>query len=233
MSKKYLQIKKLFQRDFISKNYEDSLRADDFICPFVKECKVFKDKIPIYTSNFGEEKSTIMIIAEAPSATEGIGIFISKEFKNINKSNKSPLYFLKEFVEKYYNETPYFTDLVKCGVARQKEKKILSKRAKNCFDRYLIYEINIIKPLLIICVGNLAYDFIINAQNKSRISNKIKIAKIIHYSRRAGLPLNNKDKELIWKIQMGIINNEELGNIPITKLDYINSTVFKNNLKNA
>jgi uracil-DNA glycosylase family 4 len=219
MEEKFRRIIELFQKDFHSKNYFTSDTADDFTCPFIQECEVLKGKEPIYTSYFGEEKSKVMIVAEAPSSSGGIGIFISKNFNEIITNSKSPLYLIKKFVKEQYNEIPYFTDLIKCGVAKQKEKKILRKRAEICIKKYLVEEIKIIQPELIICVGSLAYEYILNSQKESIISPNIKVVKIIHYSHQAGLPLNDEDKELIWKIQTGLIKADD---IPLQQLSFFN-----------
>ncbi|MBC8147183.1 MAG: hypothetical protein H8E98_04285 [Bacteroidetes bacterium] len=219
MNKKYKKITELFNKDF---------HSDKFYCGFIKECEVSIGKEPIYASYFGEEKSIVMLVAEAPSSSNGVGVNNVKYFDEIENDKKSPLYLIKNFIKEQYNEIPYFTDLVKCGLAKQKNKKILKKRAEYCLKKYLLNEIEIIKPEIIICVGKLSYEFISKAQENSDISKDIKVVNIIHYSRQANLPLDDEDKEFLWKIQLEILKHKQIENTSLTELSYIKNIIKKN-----
>ena len=83
----------------------------------------------------------VMFIAESPSTSGGRGIFDAElNFENaiFNRVRK-----------KYKLDDCYTTDLVKCGMARSKPTY---ENYKNC-KQYLLREIKLIKPKLIVAVG--------------------------------------------------------------------------------
>lgn len=164
-----------------------------------------------------------MVIAEAPSASEGQGTYFGGElekFLDVSKKSKG-LKEVIEFIKEGQGTTPYFTDVYKCGVPRQNDKSGLnSVRRNKCVDTFLIEEIRIINPKVIFCIGNIAFNTVLYLKNKQRISKDIRIVKLIHYSKQANMPLSTSDKLKIWKIQTGNINNEKFIEI-IINLDFV------------
>jgi len=181
-----------------------------FCCDCINECEVEVKEEAIWSPYFGDSNSKVMLIAEAPSITVGKGPHTGGMFKD------SEFVHLKNFVKKYYNTVPHFTDVMKCGVSRQTaqhKSRVFKKRTKNCFEKYLIKEIEIIKPEVILCLGNTAFDAVNDEFNKadSRIQRSTKIIKLVHYSKQANLQLTIKDKEdIIWPIQIGKLDKENL-----------------------
>ena len=201
-----------------------------FCCPNRKECEVDERKQPIWTPRFGDENTDVMIVAEAPSNAGGPGLHIGGLLAECTEDNRSPLYKLRDFVEheeKYGKTTPYFTDLVKCGVASQgREKKgRLEKRAKKCVA-LLLEEIRIMKPLIILCVGALPWKYLEEYQSErvpeaKRIDKEIKLYQLTHYGRQAGLHLDIDDKvKLIWRCETGLSSPE---NMALSQLSHFKS----------
>ena len=79
------QIKELFKKDFADGEWDESGERSvckNFTCTCKDECGV-NDKNPKFSSWIGDENTRIMIIAEAPSAsndTEGGSCYFSGEF---------------------------------------------------------------------------------------------------------------------------------------------------------
>jgi len=146
---------------------------------------------------------------------------------------------LIHFVEQTHNTTPYFTDVCKCGVKQQRNKKGLSKRRiDHCISTFLLDEIRIIKPKIIYCNGRTAYNKIIKIKNgeyKSKnfelmkalndpelneILKKTDVLNLIHYSTQANLQLSLRDKKILWEIQTGKIRKKEFDDI-IMAFDFV------------
>ena len=216
---KYDQIVALFQKDFICNDFAIRGKAEAFICPLQQECKVNQVAEPIWTAALGSDDTKVMIVAEAPSAKGGIGPHIGGLVKNW--THEKSVNSLFTFVQKYFNTIPYFTDLMKCGVSRQtKEKKslVFKARIKNCLTHYLLKEIKIIKPEIILCVGNLSFSALKDCRNRGLINDSTKLVKLIHYGRQAGLPLSPDDKKnLIWPIQVGKVSKDRLRDLSYFK----------------
>lgn len=206
----------LFKEPFGLASYNDLLihgPARMFECCYEDECSVKQNKEPIWTPNIGDDDTDIMIVAEAPSGTGGFGPHIGGHFGDNSSTNKKDegLYaireFVKDFIDKENKRIPYFTDLIKCGVGRQnrEEKRILrGKRLQNCPKRFLLKEIGIIRPSKIVCVGNMARDFLKECQQNGEIKKNIKLIPLMHYSSLASLNLSSEDKKnIIWKWQAG------------------------------
>ena len=122
---------------------------------------------------------------------------------------------LLRFVERYYKCIPHFTDLMKCGIAKQnrEQKRIFEIRKRNCVERYLRDEIRIIDPKVILCIGAMAYTAVVELKEKGAIAPE-QIVKLVHYSRQASLPLSAADKEnVVWPFQAGMVPVEDLANL--------------------
>ena len=210
----------LFSPFFITTDFMIEGKAADFRCPLQSSCGVDKDTEPICSPAFGDEKTRVMIVAEAPSKRKktGGGPHVGGQFKD---RDGAALRSLLNFVRKYYNTTPHFTDLMKCGVAKQtKELKnaVFPQRRKNCPTQFLLKEIQIIDPELILCLGRTSYDYLSNAKASRAISKNVKIINLIHYGSQANLPLNSKDKEtIIWPLQLRKISGDEILNLSSIK----------------
>ncbi len=206
------QIIALFQKDFKCKDFAIRGKAESFTCFKQSECKTDQDVEPIWSAALGSDETNVMIVAEAPSAKGGIGPHIGGLAENW--THEKSVNSLFTFVQKYFDTIPYFTDLMKCGVSRQtKEKKslVFKTRIRNCLKHFLLREIKIIDPEIILCVGNLSYRALKDCKNRGLIKDLTKLIKLIHYGRQAGLPLSPNDKNnLIWPIQVGKISKDRL-----------------------
>jgi uracil-DNA glycosylase family 4 len=209
----YKKLAEVFKNNFKAINNSKDFWGNgqcDFDCENRETCNADFAKIPIYSGCPGDVNTKIMVIGEAPSdAGKKNGGFICGYFKDVAESGYSPLHIVKEFCQKNYDCIPYFTDYCKCGVNRQVNKADLKLRFKNCFEKFLIKEIEAVKPEIIFALGNSVYRPLMYnlTQIKKAASEKVKIIKLLHYSNRACLPLSAKDKmNIIWKFQAGIKN---------------------------
>jgi len=210
--KQYEELEAHFRKYFADSNsckyWGD--KVNYFICNHYinKKCKIDINNDPIFTGYPSKKDTDIMVIGEAPSRKGGKGIHISPFINEIKEERGSALYAIRDFCRENYRTIPYFTDLCKCGVLNQKEKKIkLAKRYENCFNAHLINEIEIIKPSVIITLGNNVYKKICEKKDyiKEKIGKKeIKIIQLMHYSNKASLPLTIEDKiNIVWRYQIG------------------------------
>ncbi len=216
------EIFKLFSKNFKTNNFQiqRSIAADSFCCKHEKECKVKKTEEPIWSPSVGNKDTPIMIVAEAPSGEGGEGPHIGGLFELRERSKKSPLYILRQFVKENWGTIPYFTNLVKCGVAKQQHKEVLNTRATHCFEYFLAREIKIIQPKIILCIGSLSYSSLKKYQLHNEIDRSIRLIPLMHYSRQAQLPLSPSDKaKIIWKWQADI-SRAQIGEMPLSELSY-------------
>jgi uracil-DNA glycosylase len=216
------QICTLFAKYFAADDFLRRSEAKAFHCPREAQCLVDQDKEPIWSANIGAEGTPIMIVAEAPSKLEGVGPHIGGRFSDIDdikKLSTSPIRVFKSFLKNKYHTVPYFTDLVKCGADN---KKLIRKRADNCFRRFLSREIQIIEPEIILCVGNLSQSFLRECKKDGKINRSIKLIPVMHYSRQALLPLSPADKgNIIWEWQTSSRSaRKTLAQMPLSKLSY-------------
>ncbi|MBA7547785.1 hypothetical protein ES705_40221 [subsurface metagenome] len=216
---------KLFSEAFEISAFDKSQKCR-FFCEKKESCKVTNID-PKYPGAIGDDNTDIMLIAEAPSASGGYGAHNGGKIENIEENKKSPLYDLIDFIKNNYHTIPYFTDLIKCGVSKQKNKSKLRYRKKNCMEKFLMKEINIIKPKIIFCIGKSAYEALVDYQEKEKIDSYVQIKYLVHYSRQANFNLSIEDKkEIIWKIQAGLIGKEQIKN-RILELSYIKDILSK------
>lgn len=215
------RIFKLFSSNFECDDFRKNGPAKGFSCRYEKECNVNKNDQPIWSAAVGDENTSVMIVGEAPSKTGGLGPHIGGLFANWKADKRSPVDLQRTFVQKYYHTTPYFTDLAKCGVARQRDKKALNRRKERCTEYLLVKEIQIIEPKIILCSGRISYSVLTEYQKENKIDRSIQLVHLMHYSRQAGLPLNVEDKlEIVWKWQTGLISPDEIKKIPLSALSY-------------
>ncbi len=226
---KLSKLESLFQTAFKFESLRilKKLNIADFHCSNCNQCNVDVSFEPIYTPFIGDENTKIMIIGEAPSRSGengGGGPYIGGEFKKLQYSGKSPITEVREFVKENYGGTiPYFSDMIKCGVAKQNGKEAkLKLRTEKCIDKFLQEEIKIIEPNIIFCTGKFVYDNIFNKQQAGNIDGGVRIIKLVHYSRRPLLSLSTRDKrKVIWKIQANLISESELNKISILELSAV------------
>lgn len=190
-------------------------------------CKVDLVKEAAYTPAIGNENTEVMLVAESPSTKLGKGAFIAGHVDTISPSDKT-INKLISTIKKYYNGvTPYFTDVIKCGLEKTAYKEKLAARKKNYVEKFLIQEIAIINPKKIVCVGKFSFDILKEIQAKGRIDSKIEVIQVTHYSQRASFPLTIDDKaEIMWPIELGLISKEEALKI-ILDLKHIKARVNK------
>lgn len=216
-------LKELFQPAFPGANLEIKSSTNNFYCENIGKCNVNIQEEAIWSPAFGDDNTNVMLIAEAPSVTGGKGPHTGGKFEDFGLQN------LINFVKKYFNTTPHFTDLMKCGVSRQSaenKSRVFKLRKDNCFEKFLIREIEIIKPEFILCLGNSAFDAINKEilKNDSRINKSTKVIKLVHYSKQANLQLTMKDKEdIIWPIQIGKLEKDNLRYLSIFSDKSINN----------
>ena len=217
------QIIKLFEKVFKTDSFSKKGPAKEFACPFQTECKVDSKKEPIWSPILGDSQTRIMIVGEAPSSAGGKGphMHIGGYIKDKDyQGDERPQNALFTFVKEHYKTTPYFTNLMKCGVSQQtKEKKrVFNVRTKNCAEHFLLKEIEIIDPEVVLCVGKESWDALQSFQNKGRIKESTELVFLIHYSKQAGLPLTIEDKKkVIWPWQVGKLPKEKIFEIKFFK----------------
>ena len=223
------EIVDLFRGAFDVKNFMLRTELPCFKCPNINICNVQPEKEPIYTPMPGDDNTSIMIIAEAPSGNGGTGPKVGGFFGDV-KEHKSPLFILKRFIIDTFGEIPYFTDLIKCGVAKQRDKDVLNTREPHCIDMFLIKEIKIMKPRHIFCIGWRAQNALDKLQKKNLIDNTIRIVNLMHYSRQALLPLSPEDKrKIIWKMQADMLTKEDLEGMNLLSLSYFRNYFDRSN----
>jgi uracil-DNA glycosylase len=206
---------KLEMEDFLKRTPPNSSEMRLFACEHRDYCKVAKSKHPIWTPALGDASAKVMIVGEAPSATERPGLHFGGLFSDWENDPRSPVVQLRNWVGDNYEKTiPYFTDLAKCGVAKQQDKGLLKVRIPKCVDHLLQREIELLAPETILCLGNRAYDFVSELK-----TGDADIFKLLHWSNRGSLPLSIEDKkEIIWKWQTGKLSGEKLAEIPLPKI---------------
>jgi len=213
------QIEKLFKRCFEFDDFTKQCEVKTFECLNRGKCHIKRGE-PRWTAYLGSPDTYIMAVAEAPSRK---GTFIAGNFADVPNRKKSPIHIVKEFVEDYYGTIPYFTDLIKCGVTKQKNKNdVLKTRAELCINYFLLEEIRIIKPRIILCIGGLAQKLLRRYKDMDKISKGIKLIPLLHYGSQAQLNLSpDEKKDIIWKWQVGKLTRKELGQ-KLSKLSYFN-----------
>ncbi len=173
-------------------------------------------KETIWSARFGDEKSEIMVIAEAPSNKEGAGLYKGGLFLNVGQNPKSPLYKVRDFVRHNFQTIPYCTNIVKCGVENQSHKEKFELRMEACVKHILLKEITSLNPKKIFCLGRTAFDRVETLQKKNLIDKMISIRFLTHYANRAGLPLKIEDKyNWIWACQTGL---KDAKNVTLSEL---------------
>lgn len=179
-----------------------------FTCKYKFKCEVDEYLQPIWTAAIGSDKKgndnfDIMAIGEAPSATEKVGVHMGGRFDSWKDNSESPVVPFREWVKSHNFEgigyvTPYLTDLAKCGVSKQKEKSVLNIRIPICVKHILEQEIKLIKPRVILCIGNVPFRYVSDLIKESY--PKTALFKLTHYGRQANLPLSIEDKmKIIWE----------------------------------
>lgn len=207
------QLIELFKNDFA--DFEKFLEVPapaSFKCSCSKECKVNLEKEAAYTGIIGDLNTDIMIIAESPSTKNGSGCYTGGQINHLLQGKDKNLKRLIQFLINYDKEKrkPYFTDTIKCGLERTREKEKLSPRKDNCTKRFLLKEIEIIQPSLIVCLGRHSYNILLRFKNEGYIKTDINIIMLHHYSNRASLTLTIEDKEnIIWPIQLKTVPKSE------------------------
>jgi hypothetical protein len=205
------QIIELFKREFAEfHQFTKNRNSCSFKCSCMDSCKVDLVKEAAYTPAIGNENTEVMLVAESPSTKLGKGAFIAGHVDAIDPGDKT-INKLIGTIKKYYGGiTPYFTDVIKCGLERTALKEKLAARKKNCVEKFLIQEIKIMHPKKIVCVGKFSFDIVKTIQVQGKIDSKIEVVQITHYSQRGSLPLTIDDKaEIMWPIELGLISKEE------------------------
>jgi uracil-DNA glycosylase len=202
-------VKRLYSQAFAVSSPEDwdhKGQRVEFKCPYAQVCSVDQEKEAMWSPALGDPDNKVMVVAEAPSTAEGGGLHIGGLTRDWKENEKGGVGDFLAFVKRRFRANPHFTDVMKCGVARQtrERKRVFELREKNCVENYLLEEIRIVAPEVILCVGKTASRVLKELQNKRKISNSIKLVELLHYSAQANLPVTIKDKvNIIWPIQLG------------------------------
>lgn len=128
----------------------DDLKKQAVFCTL---CKIYKSlKSPIF--GVGNKKAKIMFIGEAPGATEEIQgePFVGRAGKLLNTMLKSI---------GLSREDIYITNILKCRPPENKAP--LLKEIKSCFP-YLLKEISLVQPKIIVALGRIAAQFLLNTK---------------------------------------------------------------------
>jgi hypothetical protein len=202
-----IPLNRLFSIGFRYRNLDRYGEGIEFFCPDLKRCRVDPTREPIYTPYTGEKGSTLMAVAEAPSASNGVGPFCGGLFADVERHldmKASPVNLVLHFVRHKYGFIPHFTDVVKCGLAKQSDRRLLKKRFGNCRERFLVNEIKILKPEIILCFGRTA-ERNVNKVLKNLPPGKQEVKYLLHYSRNNNRYHKNCDKCIfeIWNGQLG------------------------------
>lgn len=235
------ELKFYFETNFV--DFSSSNPTNDFKCQNILKCDVHLENETACTGRFGNPNSEMMVVAEAPSTSGGSGCkvltpfeegFEDKLFVNPKTGKPKPDNFKKliKFLKSINNNMyPYFTDAVKCGTNHTSNKSKLTKRKTLCSETFLMAEINILKPKIIICLGSFAREIVEKLQNTNRINTDINIVQIAHFSNRASLTLSIDDKvEVIWPLQLKQLDYESAQE-KISKLTHLLNKMPDNDSK--
>lgn len=196
--------------------FSDIKKECSLTCKHAIACEFSLDHEASFSGALGDPESKIMVVAESPSTRWGKGAHITGltaklvNDKEIKKSRE--LLILLEYLKNIYGSFPYFTDFVKCGVKKTREKELLTIRKHNCVETHLIEEMKILNPEKIVCLGNDSHDAVVKLFIELYPKKKVEdhVFKITHFSRSASLPLSMKDKmNVIWKLELGLVKNRE------------------------
>ena len=106
---------------------------------------------------------------------------------------------------------------MKYGVSKQTHEHkscVFKVRSENCVKQFLLKEIKIVDPRVILCVGASSFTKLQKHQQDGEINDSIKLINLIHYGKQAGLQLTAEDEEnFIWPFQVGMIGKEKMGEL--------------------
>ncbi|HRH65184.1 MAG TPA: uracil-DNA glycosylase family protein [Bacteroidia bacterium] len=213
MTDKNQSLIELFRKEFA--NFEgvpEKPASAIFKCIHAESCVVDLTKEAAYTGILGDTNTDIMIVAESPTTRYGTGCFWGGNINNLLERSEKNLKSLIQFIINYDEKKrkPYFTDTIKCGLEKTREKEKLSPRKNNCTQKFLLKEIEIIQPKLIVCLGDHSYKILDRLKTDNKINHEIDLIKLHHYSNRASLTLTIEDKEnIIWPIQFNLLKKDE------------------------
>jgi len=189
-----------------------SIPSFRFKCDCKEKCDIKLEEEASYTPLLGDNDSNYMIVAESPSKAQGAGCFLGGKSKNAgSKKRTDNISLFLEYIKKINgSKYPYFTDMVKCGLKKTNFKEKLNLRRDNCVNKFLIKEIEIVKPKTIVCLGSDAYKVVDSLKKKKKINSSIKVVQVMHYSNRASLTMSIQDKkDVIWPIELGLLSADK------------------------
>jgi len=183
--------------------------TEDFSCPQKKRgwCHVRENEEASFPPFLGDENTDVMVVAQSPSTSKGVGHHAIQLFSEVTASKGSRIDKLRDFIKEHYNTVPHFTDLAKCGVVGRDEAT-LSERIDICTERFLFDEMDILKPKTVICVGNRSQEFFKKLRKDQFHGLPDQLVFLTHYSNQAQLPLSIDDKyDIVWKWQAGFLKD--------------------------
>lgn len=145
-------------------------RSNLWVCKKANPCSLPGAPYKWLSGYLGDPLSRIMFLAENPSLTqmEKVGPDVEDENNQWNVSTHDAV-FRKAHVESGFKDPPpkapggwhcHISDIVKCGEYRDKWKKRPRKErvkiAARCVSRHLSRELQIVKPVMIVLMGNAA-----------------------------------------------------------------------------
>ena len=182
----------------------------------ISECAVNFEEEAFLSPFMGicNEKGNILVVGEAPSTVNGAGVLIGGNFEDVGKPgnifsvNISHVDWIREFVKNKYNTVPFFVDAIKCGINRQKDNnRYKLKLRESCVEELLIKEIEILNPIIILCVGGSAYRLTKKAiKRHGNPGSLYNVVPLLHYSQRNNSIHHNKYEIIreIWNKEIAL-----------------------------
>lgn len=229
------QLKAHFSTHYSSSGvFGESIQKCALTCKHATQCNFLEETEASFTGAMGDPASTVMVVAESPSGGWGKGAHFSGHSSNlaaVEEGQKvSELMKLLTYLRDLYGAYPYFTDWIKCGVAKTNDKALLNIRKYHCVETHLREEIRILNPTKIVCLGNDCFADVSRLAHQMfpEKANSDFVIKLTHFSRRASLPLTIKDKmDIIWKLELGLISDEEAARELVLQLSHLKKKLPK------
>ena len=150
-------LSELFGEVFITDDFLQYGKAKSFQCVYKDECKFHEtdetSMTPVVVNKNGT--STILVLMEAPSSTNP-GAWISGKFEDWSSNGKLYYQLFLLISQSFPRHRILVTDVIKCGVAKQRDKNILAIRRDRCIETFLNKEIEAFAPDKIFCIGRSA-----------------------------------------------------------------------------
>ena len=150
---KYHENLELFSPDIKNYKLPNNIEELKNICEHCHLCELSKTRKNVLFA-YGNRYSNIMLITDEPTNSEDeLGLFYSGKTGDLLKN-------MIENVLKVQKEDLYLTSLVKC----KSNSGINSSNVETCND-YLLKQIELVNPKLIVVLGDKTYSYLLNNSN--------------------------------------------------------------------